>query len=262
MSKSLLSKKELQSLEERQTLALQEISEIDPDYQKYLEKLPARRRERIHRQVAKTRNGLYTIAPTTCVGPSKCLFIEQCPIPDRGPGGEIVLGDLKDYPMYRPCVFEMLYMQQKVIDYMQHLGVDPENPIEMALVNDLAVIDLYKNRAMLIMAGGDKEGDGRDFMKRDMMEQQGEHGTLTSTQTQLHPAATYLDTLEKRRSRLLEGLQETRKGKMDVAIKLGQGGKDSALREELILIKKALEAAVSIPQAGAKDEQLLLIDDD
>ena len=164
--------------------------------------------------------------------------------------------------MYRPCVFEMLYMQQKIIDYLQYLKVDPENPIEMAIVNDLAVIDLYKNRAMLIMSGGDKEEDGRDFMKRDMMEQQGEHGTLTSTQTQLHPAATYLDVLEKRRQRLLEGLQETRKGKMDASIRLGQGGKDSALRDELVAVRKALEAAVLTPQAHEKNEELLLIDDD
>lgn len=250
------------SLEERQAEATAEMSEIDPEYQKYLDKLSPARRSRIHRQVARTRNGLYTIAPSTCLGASKCLFIEQCPIPERGPGGEIIIGDPKDYPMYRPCVFEMLYMQQKVIDYTQHLQVDPANPIEVALVNDLAVIDLYKNRAMLIMSGGDKEGDGRDFLKRDMMEQQGEHGTLTSTQTQLHPVAAYLDVLEKRRGRLIDALMETRRGKLDLSVKLGHGRVDSVLREDLVAIRRALEAAVATPTLGAAQEQLLLIDDD
>jgi len=261
MSDKALTKQEMMSLEERQTEALAEITQLDPDYQKYLEKLPERRKQRIHRQIAKTKNGLYTIAPTTCLGPSKCLFIEQCPIPDRGEGGEVIIGELRDYPMYKPCVFEMLYMQQKVVDYMKHLNVDPENPIEMALVNDLAVIDLYKNRAMLIMSGGDKEGHGRDFLKQDMMEQQGEHGTLTSTQTQLHPVAGYLDVLEKRRARLHESLVETRKGKADMNAKLGGLKPDSALASEIRALRSAMEAATSVPEVGVR-EKILLIDDD
>lgn len=267
-----MSKKELPvivplegTVDERRAAALSTLNEMDPDYAIFYEKLSPRKKERIHRSMSHLRSGLHTVAPLTCLGPSKCPFIEHCPIPERKEDGTLELGPISEYPTYRSCVYELFYMQQKVLQYVEHLQVDPANPIEMALVNDLAIIDLYKNRAMLIMSAGDRDGDGRDFMKKDMMEQQGEHGTLTSTQTQLHPAAQYIDTLEKRRGRILDELIETRKGKANMTAKLGQGRADSALREELLAVRKALEAAVNIQQIpGAKSiqEEPLYIDDD
>jgi hypothetical protein len=253
------------TVDERRAAALSTLNEMDPDYEIFYEKLSAKKKERIHRSMSHLRSGLHTVAPLTCLGPSKCPFIEHCPIPERNADGTLELGPPSEYPMYRSCVFELFYMQQKVLQYVEHLQVDPANPVEMALVNDLAVIDLYKNRAMLVMSAGDTDGDGRDFMKKNVMEQQGEHGTLTSTQTQLHPAAQYIDTLEKRRDRILTSLIETRKTKADMSVKLGQGRADSALREELLAVRRALEAAVGVSQIpGAKSiqEQPLYIDDD
>lgn len=250
------------SLDERREMSVRTLMQVEPEYEQFLEGLPDKKRDRIHRSLSHLRTGLHTIAPLTCLGPAKCPFIEHCPIPDRGPNGELELGPLTDYPIYRNCVYEQLYMQQKVFDYVKHFkDLDPNNPVEMALINDLAIIDLYKNRAMLIMSSGDMDGDGRDFMKKDIMQQQGEHGTLSSTQTQLHPAAVYIDNLEKRRDRILNALVETRKSKADMAAKMGNTKVDSAIRDELMAVRKALEAATS-GTTVVKEDIPLFIDED
>ena len=61
---------------------------------------------------------------------------------------------------------EKYLVQQKLINYVDYLNVDPDNPIEMSIANELALIDLYKNRCMLILSNGDREGNGRDFLLR------------------------------------------------------------------------------------------------
>ena len=194
-----------------------------------------------------------------CKGPAACPFIQQCPIPERGPGGNIIPGPDSNYPMYRSCIYERFYMQQKVIDYVQHLKVDPDNPIEMAIVNDLAIIDLYKNRAMLVLGGGDSEEQGRDFLKVDVKQAQGEHGIILEKKTQLHPAADYIEKLEKRRDRLIAGLQESRKSQSDLRIKLGNTNTETKLLEEIRQVRGMLDQMDSIPLI--KEEDPLLIDD-
>ena len=44
----------------------------------------------------------------------------------------------------RECVLEKFFMQQKIIEYLKHLNVDPNNPIEMSIVNELALLTFTK----------------------------------------------------------------------------------------------------------------------
>jgi hypothetical protein len=265
MARKQLSAEDKALADERRLAALKELADMTPQYQEYLDKLSEKKRARLLSDQKKFRNGLHTIAPLICFGPSKCPFIHNCPVATRTAKGDIDYSDLSDYPMYQSCVYETLYMQQKVIDYVQHLEVDPHNTIEMAIVNDLAVIDLYKNRAMLVMAAGDKWGDGRDFLKIDIKTNQGEYGTLEERHTQLHPAALYIDTLEKRRVKLLEGLVETRRSRFDVAYKSGAPSTTSLLREEMAAIRKALEQNNALPISSSAvigDKSIPITDDE
>ncbi len=227
---------------------VQDLSEVEETYGNYLETLSEAKLRRIRRSVASRRHGLQTVAPITCMGPKTCMFIEHCPIPDRTRTGDFVrnkrgkieYGPDSDYPLARPCVMESMYMQQKIIDYVQYLDVDPSNRIEMAIVNELALIDLFKNRALIILSKGDKKGHGQDFMRVDVTNFDAETG-MVAEHTALHPAADMIDKLEKRRERWLRELSETRRSKIEVASKLKNNMEDSKVLDELNKLREALE---------------------
>jgi hypothetical protein len=239
---------------------IQELQAINPTYSNYLDTLSPEKRQRIQASVAGMRTGLHTVAPTMCMGPKKCLFVEHCPIPPKdefgapvfNAKGDQVYGSEKEYPIARPCVMETFYMQQKIVDYVMHLGVNPANPVEMSIVNELALIDLYKNRALIVLSKGDKSGQGQDFLRVDITGFS-DSGATTQTTT-LHPVADYLDKLEKRRERWLDKLVETRKSKVDAAHKLGSTDNDSIVLREL----KELRAALNLITDNAVDSNDIL----
>lgn len=228
--------------------------EVEAPYENYLDTLSQDKLFRIKQSVARRRHGLHSVAPTMCMGPAKCLFIEHCPIPPVTELGGPVMkngvqdyGDINDYPIGRPCVMETFYMQQKVIDYVEHLQVNPENPVEMSIVNELALIDLYKNRALIILSKGDQKGQGQDFMKTDIISHDPETGQTSET-TAIHPVAEMIDKLEKRREKWLDKLMETRKAKFDIASKTGSNKETNKIMEELQALRKKLESNSSNKQ--------------
>jgi len=194
-----------------------------------------------------------------CAGPERCLFIEHCPIPPRNQygaplyksNGEVDIGNPEHYPVGRTCIMETLYMQQKIFDYMNKLEVDQEDPIEMSIVNELALIDLFKNRALIILSKGDRKGQGQDFLKVDTTSFDPDTGHVTES-TNLHPAATYIDQLEKRREKWLDKMVETRKSKLDMASKLGNTDANNVILAELQALKAALEGASTTPVEEAE----------
>jgi len=153
--------------------------------------------------------------------------------------GEVDVDDMSKYPIGRGCLLEKFFMQQKVIEYIQYLDVDPANPIEMAIANDLAIIDLYKYRAVAILSSGDKDGTGQDFMRTDIIgfnEETGQAAQMTRT----HPALEVIDKLEKRRESYIDKLNESRRAKMELAFKLGQGKDNSKVLEEVSKLREAI----------------------
>jgi len=197
-----------------------------------------------------------------CLGPQKCPFIDRCPIPERDKQNQLQVGPDANYPIGRECILEKFYIQQKIIEYVSHLNVDPANPIEMSIVNELGLIDLYKNRTLMIMAVGDKAGQGRDFMRVDVIgfSESGEK----AEQAKLHPAVDMLDRLERRRDKWLEKLMETRKSKADWMIRVGGGGNESKILSEIQKLREALSQieGVEAPQLTSDndDDDEILID--
>ena len=253
---------EKQELALRQKELLAGLQEEESAYMDFLQRLAPEKRQRVTNSLNRMRHGLHTVAPLTCQGPRRCPFVNHCPIPSVEQKQKLQYGPDSDYPMMMPCVLETMYQRQKIIEYTQRLEVDPADPIEMALVNELAIIDMYKNRALMISSEGDRDGDGRDFLRQDKDVKEAGDATYEVFSTQLHPVFEVLDRLEKRRERLLERLMETRAAKANYDLKRGKVQEDSNVLKEIAAVRKYLESAARSSGAGAPDDdQAIMVDD-
>lgn len=239
------------SKDEKQLVFLQSMS--DPDYEKYLEKLDVKKYERVRNR---SRSSVYSVSPITCLGPDKCPFLSKCPIPEYDEDGVMIKGNKKDYPLNKACIIEKFHIEQKVIDYMKYLDVDPSNPIEMSIVEELSLLDLMKVRCLNILSNGDKENNGRDFLLKEITGFS-ENGDV-STNTKVHPLVEIIDRVEKRRERWLERLMETRKAKADFVSKLGAEENNNKILGEIQKLRTALINA----SADKETDNLLLLDED
>ena len=94
-----------------------ELSSVEPEYQGYLDRLSEKQIKRAIGSIRAMRTGLYAVAPLICGGPGACLFFDRCPIPERDPlTGIADPGDESNYPLYRSCLLEKMFMQQKTIE--------------------------------------------------------------------------------------------------------------------------------------------------
>lgn len=251
-----------QEIQIRQEELLQGLQEEESAYMDFLQRLAPEKRRRVTNSLNRMRHGLHTVAPLTCQGPVRCPFINHCPIPSVEQKQERQYGPDTDYPMMMPCVLETMYQRQKIVEYCQHLEVDPANPVELALVNELAIIDMYKNRALMITSEGDRDGDGRDFLRQDKDVKEAGDATYEVFATQLHPVFEVLERLERRRERLLQRLMETREAKANFDLKRGKVQEDSNVLKEIAAVRRFLEAAAAETRAGTPvDERAIMVDD-
>ncbi len=254
MKDSLVKVDKDESKELRQVEFFETITNKDDGYSTYLARLDSKKLTRVKRSVSAIKSGVHASAPLICLGPEKCPFVKRCPIPDINDVGELDFGEISQYPIGRECIMEKFFVEQKIIDYLQHLDVDPNNPVEMSIVNELALIDLYKNRSLMVLSQGDKKGDGRDFMMTDITGFN-ENGERAET-TKLHPVIEMIDKLEKRREKWLDKLMQTRKTKAEFMLKMGETNNNSRVLEEISRLREALYS-VEAPE-GAKE---ILLDD-
>ncbi|MBI2005305.1 MAG: hypothetical protein HYS80_00910 [Candidatus Aenigmarchaeota archaeon] len=239
------------------------LTEVRPETQQYYESLPPSIQQRLRSHRNSLKHGITAIAPLVCMGPSSCPFINACPIPSRSDDGSMEYGPISNYPNGLPCVLEQETLANFVAGYIYSLDVDPQDPVEMSMVNELAIIDLLKNRALLVLANGDKYKQGRDLLAVDIAQtfinDNGE--VLTTTNTKLHPAAGYLDSLEKRRERWLDKLMVTRKAKAELAAKSGKVQAASELLEDLGRLREFIENIQAEPEKiSIQKDELITID--
>lgn len=218
-----------------QSQAIEKFGEVEDAYKEYINSLPEKKRRRVINSTARLQTGVHAIAPLTCLGPERCPFSSKCPIKEE----EEEEIKAEHYPIGKDCVLETYYIKQKSIEYLQHLDVNPNNPIEMSLVNELALEDLYKNRALMILSAGDTKGNGRDFMMVDIIGFNEETGQEAKT-TKIHPAFEILERIEKRKEKILTQLMETRKSKADYIAKVGGKGAESRVLDQIEKLRIAL----------------------
>ena len=254
MKDSLVKIEKDNSKELRQNEFFETITKSSDEYSTYLTRLDKKKLTRVKQSVSAIKSGVHASAPLICLGPEKCPFIKRCPIPEMDLEGELDFGPIANYPIGRECIMEKFFTEQKIIDYLQHLDVDPNDPVEMSIVNELALIDLYKNRSLMVLSQGDKKGDGRDFMMTDVTGFN-ENGERAET-TKIHPVVEMIDKLEKRREKWLDKLVQTRKTKAEFMIKMGESNNNSRVLEEISRLREALYS-IEAPE-GAEE---ILLDD-
>lgn len=243
----------------QQQTGLELVRYQDDDYARYLDQLPDKKRLRIIAKNQVMQHGLHSTAPMICCGPNKCKVIEWCPIPEMSDSGEKILGPAANYPIGQPCIMERLYIASRAAELSAYLKVDPGNPIEATIVDELALIDLYKHRCQMFLAKGDRDGQGLDFMRIDTMGYD-EYGN-EKTKAAIHPIAEMMDKLERRRERWLDRLNETRKAKQEIAMKAGSSAPESKVLREMEQLRKGIaDLILSTVDDAIEIEQIKLGD--
>ncbi len=231
----------------------------DDQYKTWFANQSPAKLDRIQRRAQSLKHGMTVISPAKCWGPKKCPWFHSCPIPDD----PAKPGPASDYPIGMACVLESQYTAQRVIDYVEDLQVDPANAVEMSLINELALLDLLKNRAILILSGGDRLGQGQDLLAVDeVITGWDEDGNpRMSRQTRVHPAMDILDKLEKRRGKILDKFMATRESKYKVFG--GNQETNSRLQQDIEHIKRFIDTLGEKKLlVDSESDQPIRIDDD
>lgn len=211
------------------------------------------------------RYGLHASAPSICMGPDKCSFFQVCPF---GYGFEIdeagtrkpVFDSIDNFPIGSACLMEVNLIEDKLISYINEFDIDPDSASELSLVNDLALIDLYKNRCVLFLSAGDRQSEGTDFLKVDLSFDP-KHGTEIGRSYKEHPVLSIIERLEKRRFKILEELLATRRGKMTLASKLKKADDSSKMLNEIQKIREVVtNQKILANEESVIDAEVLEID--
>lgn len=233
------------SLELRQNAYMTEMANVFADnYGNWINKQDPIKQARIRKKANAIKHGLASLAPVRCQGPSKCPWFSNCPIPDD----HAKPGPLSDYPINDSCVLEVEYVAQQTYSYMTELKVDPTNAVEMSLIQELALLDLLRNRAVMILSNGDSRGQGRDMLSVDehVVGWDNEGNALTNTVTKEHPAVGIMDKHERRRQKILDKFMATREAQLKVFG--GSADSNSKLLMDVSAVRAFLETAI---QQGA-----------
>lgn len=219
--------------------------------------------ERARTRIGQVIHGLHVNGPLTCRGPEQCPIHDSCPIAIETPAGGVVAADLADYPVNDQCLLEDQFLRHQIAQYMNTLGVEPDDVVEMSIVRELGLIDLQKQRALLIMSQGDRRGDGRDFMslnvKTEGISPNGD--VLVSEELVIHPLVDFIGRLENRRERWLTKLIATRKDQNDARAKIGK--KDNGVELNTLILEMAEHLRdTASKKLETSSEQLIRIDED
>lgn len=193
------------------------------------------------------RMGTTASAPLKCSGPVKCIFRHRCPLVDGSlklPNGEINFAgqNIKKFPLFRSCIFEREFIDSQRQAYMEEYLVDEASPTEMFMVSKLAELDLYDYRATLVLALGDKDGEGSDLMKEQVTGCTPDGSLITKLE--LHPAFVVKQQIQKAKAEILEAMVGTRRERYKQAAALRQddhtdpSSQVSALREKIAQIEQ------------------------
>ena len=152
---------------------------------------------------SKMRTAMFASIPLRCHGP-ECPYHEVCP-----------LYAVNLHPLNRSCPIEAATISQFMQNYVEELGVDPENLVEISMVRDLVDQEIQYLRKTKILA---KE----HFIQENVVGVDSEGKVIMKKE--LHMAVELEDRLHKRRKDLRNQLLATREARA----KVGQGQVDTA----------------------------------
>ncbi len=151
----------------------------------------------------KIRTALFASIPLRCRG-SECRFASICPLLAKGLA-----------PVGSPCPIEMAAVQQFMTEYINELGVDPSNLVEVSMIRDMVDQEIQHMRTTWLLSM-------EDFIQENAIGVS-DNGEVI-LRKELHLAVEMQDRLHKRKKDLRNQLLATREAKA----KIGQGNLDTA----------------------------------
>jgi hypothetical protein len=142
-----------------------------------------------------TRASMFSSIPMKCTGPA-CPFQDTCPLMAQNLA-----------PLNKPCPLEMAMVSQFMQEYMEELGVDPENLIEVSMVRDLVDQEVQYLRKTKTLA---KE----HFITENVVGVDPQGNVVM--RKELHLAVELEDKLHKRKKDLRNQLLATREARARV----------------------------------------------
>lgn len=196
-------------------------------------------------------HGMSAAIPMLCIG-------------QRCPNKLCVFHETKTWPLGLQCLYEARMIQYLFQSYMEDLGIDPESPTEMTLVNELVEADILTYRANLGLSGSVDE-EAVTLLKTSVIEK-GEHMAET---TVVHPILEVKERCTRTRMRVLEALAATRREKYKKAAALKKSEDSDAsnflaeLREQFSTSpEKQIDSLDRIREDAKKVANDLIIDAD
>lgn len=178
---------------------------------------------KIAKAMNSTQTGMYANIPIVCNG-KRCPFIKTCGIESAGMNVEEIKG--------QRCPLEIADITKKFQWYVNHLGVEPDNIVDLGMVKELVDIDMMLERANKRMAA---EGDFVEMVVVGV----DENGTPL-TKPELRKSVEFKERTQKRKDTLLQLLNSTRKDKAGSKIQLEMD--PSTYAATLMEKKKQLDA--------------------
>lgn len=170
-----------------------------------------------------TKKHLLTSIPMVCS--TECKFRNDCPLAQKGVE-----------PLGYSCAIEMAMIRHLMAEYIESLGVDTDNLVEMMQLKDLVNQDIQMLRASKTLRMEDFiqenvvgiDADGDPIMKKE-----------------IHLASVYEERLEKRRQKIFKDLVATRDARVKAGAALMEGATGVAnLMQNFRTIKAEQEDAI------------------
>lgn len=216
----------LEKYEETKAQFLDTMSSLRPDLFMPLEWTDEQKAE-VSEMVRPTqiRTALFASIPLKCKGPN-CRFADICPLQAKGIA-----------PIGNPCSIEMSMVQQFMGEYIEELGVDPTNLVEVSMIRDIVDQEIQHQRTTWLLSM-------EDFIQENAIGVSDKGQVIV--RKELHLAVEMQDRLQKRKKDLRNQLLATREAKA----KIGQGNLDNAQS-----LAKAMDSVREIERA--KEKRLL-----
>ena len=112
--------------------------------------------------------------------------------------------DEKNYPLGQQCLYEARIVQYSTKNWIEDLGVDPDSPSQMALINELVECDIIDYRANIGLSGAVDE-EAPTLLKTQIVDT--ENATMETTN--LHPLLEAKEKTHRIRQKVLESLAAT-----------------------------------------------------
>ena len=138
--------------------------------------------------------------------------------------------DEKNWPIGQPCLYETRIVQYSMKSWIEDLGIDPDSPSQMVLINELVEADIIDYRANIGLSGAYDE-EAPTLLKTSIVETE----NSTMEQTNLHPLLEAKEKVHRMRQKVLESLAATprEKYKKAAALKKSEDSDVSVYLSEL-----------------------------